>query len=253
MAEEQLKGRVALITGGTRGIGLATAKRLAKAGAVVVVCGRSAVDLPDGIHFMACDVRDPDAVNKMVADITAQFGGVDILVNNAGGSPQADAATASPRFSERIIALNLLAPLYCSQAVYASMQARGGGAIVNIASVSARRPSPGTAAYAAGKAGLIGLTNSLAHEWGPKIRLNSIIVGYIETENTENTYGNDAAQKAISANIAAGRLGKSNEIAEAVLFLVSDAASYVTGAELAVHGGGERPPFLDIVNEHGGS
>jgi NAD(P)-dependent dehydrogenase (short-subunit alcohol dehydrogenase family) len=251
MADEQLKGRVALITGGTRGIGLATAKRLAKAGAAVVVCGRSAVDLPEGIHFMACDVRDAEAVKKMVAEITDKFGGVDILVNNAGGSPPADAATASPRFSERVLALNLLAPLFCAQAVYPSMQARGGGAIVNIASVSARRPSPGTAVYAAGKAGLVALTNSLAHEWGPKIRLNTIIVGYIETENTEATYGNDAAQQAISKNIAAGRLGTGNEIAEAVLFLVSDAASYVTGAELAVHGGGERPPFLDILKEHG--
>ena len=251
MAEEQLKGRVALITGGNRGIGLATAKRLAKAGAVVVVCGRSVVELPEGIHFMACDVRDADSVKKMVADIVAQFGGIDILVNNAGGSPPAVAATASPRFSERVIALNLLAPIHCCQAVYETMQQRGGGAIVNIASVAAKRPSPGTAAYSAGKAGLIAYTNSLAHEWGPKIRLNSIIVGYIETENTENTYGNEAAQKAISANIAAGRLGKSNEIAEAVLFLVSDAASYVTGAELAVHGGGERPPFLDLVAEHG--
>ena len=252
MADEQLQGRVALITGGTRGIGLATAKRIAKAGAVVVVCGRSAVDLPEGIHFMACDVRDADAVKKMVADITEKFGGVDILVNNAGGSPPAIAATASPRFSERVIALNLLAPLHCCQAVYPHMHAHG-GAIVNIASVAAKRPSPGTAVYAAGKAGLVALTNSLAHEWGPNIRLNSIIVGYIETENTEATYGNDAEQQAISKNIAAGRLGKGNEIAEAVLFLVSDAASYVTGAELAVHGGGERPPFLDILSEHAGS
>jgi NAD(P)-dependent dehydrogenase (short-subunit alcohol dehydrogenase family) len=181
----------------------------------------------------------------LVDGIVVRFGRIDILVNNAGGSPQAAAATASPRFSERVVALNLLAPLYVSQAVYPHML--GGGAIVNIASVSAVRPSPGTAAYAAAKAGLLALTKSLAHEWGPAVRVNAIVVGYIETEATESTYGDAKAQAAIGTNIAAGRLGRASEVAEAVLFLASPAASYVTGAALEVHGGGERPPFLDIV------
>jgi NAD(P)-dependent dehydrogenase (short-subunit alcohol dehydrogenase family) len=246
-----IAGKVALVTGGTRGIGLAIARRFAAAGATVVVCGRSAPDGLDGIEFAACDVRDPEAVKAMIDGIADRHGRLDILVNNAGGSPAADAATASPRFSERVIALNLLAPLNLAQAAHRHMQANG-GAIVNIASVSALRPSPGTAAYAAAKAGLLALTRSLAHEWGPVIRINAIVVGYIETEATESTYGDAAAQAAIARNIGAQRLGRASEIAEAALFLASPAASYVTGAALEVHGGGERPPFLDIVKEHAG-
>lgn len=252
MSVTSIEKKVAIVTGGTRGIGLAIGRRLAKAGAIVVACGRSPVELPEGIHFVACDVRDPASVQTMIETVRAQFGGVDIIVNNAGGSPAADAATASPRFSERIVALNMLAPLYVAQAAYEDLKARQ-GSVVNISSVSAVRPSPGTSVYAAAKAGLLALTRSLAHEWGPAIRLNSIIVGYIETEATESTYGDAEAQAAIAANIGAGRLGRADEIAEAVLFLVSPAASYITGAALEVHGGGERPPFLDIVKEHAAS
>lgn len=243
-----LADRVAIVTGGTRGIGLAIAKRLTAAGAKVTVCGRSEPEtpLPDGIRFEACDVRDFEAVQEFVSNVAKRDGRLDILVNNAGGSPEADAATASPRFSNLIIGLNLMAPIYMSQAAHPHMQAHG-GSIINIASVSAIRPSPGTSVYAAAKAGLLGLSRSLAHEWGPTIRMNTIIVGYIETENTEATYGSVEVQQNIASNIGLNRLGKANEIAEAVLFLSSDAASYVTGAELAVHGGGERPPFLDLV------
>lgn len=250
MTAGDIQGKVAVVTGGTRGIGLAIGRRLAAAGAQVVACGRSPVELPDNLHFAPCDVRDPESVRAMIDEVAAQFGGVDILVNNAGGSPPADAATASPRFAERVVALNLLAPLYVAQAAHPHLKARG-GAIVNISSVSAVRPSPGTSVYAAAKAGLIALTRSLAHEWGPAIRLNAIIVGYVETEATETTYGDAAAQAAIAANIAAGRLGRSDEVAEAVLFLASPASSYITGAALEVHGGGERPPFLDIVKTQG--
>ncbi|MHB9879382.1 SDR family oxidoreductase [Pacificimonas sp. ICDLI1SI03] len=247
---QPIKDKVAIVTGGTRGIGRAIATRLSDAGATVIVCGRSAPDdLPESLQFVACDIRDPEAAKTFVDGVADRFGRLDILINNAGGSPEAEAATASPRFAERVIALNLLAPLNLSQAAYAHMQAAGGGAIVNIASVSALRPSPGTTAYAAAKAGLLALGRSLAHEWGPAIRVNAIVVGYIETESTEATYGNEAAQAAIAANIGAQRLGRASEIAEAALFLVSPAASYVTGAALNVDGGGERPPFLDILKE----
>jgi NAD(P)-dependent dehydrogenase (short-subunit alcohol dehydrogenase family) len=242
-----IAGRVALVTGGTRGIGLAIAHRLAEAGARVTVCGRSDAAL-EGLETVACDVRDPQAVRTMVDAIAARHGRIDLLVNNAGGSPDAPLATSSPRLAERVVALNLMAPIYLSQAVYPHMQAQG-GAIVNIASVSATRPSPGTAAYAAAKAGLIALGRSLAHEWGPAIRVNAIIVGYVETEATEATYGRQEAQAAIARNIGARRLGRAEEIADAALFLASPASSYVTGAALEVHGGGERPPFLDIVKE----
>jgi NAD(P)-dependent dehydrogenase (short-subunit alcohol dehydrogenase family) len=245
-----MANKVALVTGGTRGIGRAIALKLAESGMRVVVCGREAVNIPPQIGFIACDVRDPEAVKAMIAEIIAREGGLDFVVNNAGGSPPANAATASPRFSERVIQLNLLAPLHVSQAAYAQLHARK-GAIVNIASVAGARPSPGTAAYGAAKAGLLSLTESLAHEWGPEIRVNAIIVGYIETETTDATYGDAEKQAAIASNIAAGRLGKAEEIAEAVKFLLSPAASYITGAALPVHGGGERPPFLEIVKGQG--
>lgn len=244
-----LAGRVAIVTGGTKGIGLAIARRLRAAGASVAVCGRHQPDaLPDGIAFFPCDVRDPDAVKTFVEQVAGKFGRLDILVNNAGGSPPSELATSSPRFVDKIIALNLTAPIYMAQAAYPFLMKQG-GSIIHIASVSAIRPSPDTTVYAAAKSGLLGMSRSLAHEWGPEIRSNVIIVGYVETENTAATYGSEEAQLAITRNIALQRLARRDEIAEAALFLASPAASYVTGAELAVHGGGERPPFLNIVLE----
>lgn len=248
-----LDGKVALVTGGTRGIGADIARRLLAAGCSVTVCGRNAPAEPvaDGAReaaFLACDVRDPAAVAELVAAIVAAQGRLDILVNNAGGSPQAEAASASPRFSERILQLNLLAPLYVSQAAHRHLEANG-GTIVNIASVSGVRPSPGTAIYGAAKAGLLSLTRSLAQEWGPRIRVNAVVVGLIETEDAAQTYGSEAARRRIAASLPLGRLGRGADVAEAVLFLASAASAYVSGASLEVHGGGERPPFLEIVRQ----
>lgn len=119
--------------------------------------------------------------------------------------------------------------------------------MVNLASVSATRPSPGTAVYGAAKAGLLSLTSSLAQEWGPDVRVNAIIVGLIETETSEQTYGSETAQGQIAESLPLKRLGRGADIADAVAFLASPMAAYVSGAQLAVHGGGERPLFLDIV------
>jgi NAD(P)-dependent dehydrogenase (short-subunit alcohol dehydrogenase family) len=243
-------GRVVLVTGGTRGIGRAIAARFAEAGASVIVCGRTPPSQPGPGAFIACDVRQADNVRTMVDALGAQHGRIDVLVNNAGGSPKAEAATASPRFSEAIIGLNLIAPLHVSQACWRWMQ-ESGGAIVNIASVSALRPSPGAAAYAAAKGGLLALSRTLAQEWAPTIRVNAIIAGLMETENTENTYGTPAAQAEIAASVPLRRFGAGEDIANAALYLASPLANFVTGAELMVHGGGERPPFLDILARHG--
>lgn len=254
-----LDGKVAIVTGGSRGIGASIAATLLEAGAEVVICGRTAPEvLPRGggrgARFLACDVRDPQAVSDFVAAVGKDFGRIDILVNNAGGAPASDAATASPRFHDKIVALNLMAPIHMSQAVHDWMcRNDDGGSIVNIASVSGTRPSPGTAVYGAAKAGLLGLTRSLAAEWGPVIRVNAIVVGLVDSGGDALPYGGPAAQSAIAASLPLKRLGLPADVATATLFLSSAMAAYVSGAVLEVHGGGERPLFLDLVAQHAGN
>ena len=182
----------------------------------------------------------------MVHATVERFGRVDVLVNNAGGSPAVPAADASPRFVAQVVALNLLAPMYCAQAANAVMQGAGGrgGSIINIGSVSGLRPSPGTAAYGAAKAGLINLTRTLAVEWAPKVRVNCVVAGMIATEAAEDHYGGAAGLAAVAATVPLGRMGTPDDVAGACLFLASPLASYVSGAALEVHGGGEGPAFL---------
>ncbi|GAA4365181.1 SDR family oxidoreductase [Nocardioides caricicola] len=236
-----LTGRVALVTGGTRGIGLGITRALLAAGASVVTCSRSDVEPVPGTTHRVCDVRDPDAVQALVGSLDR----LDVLVNNAGGAPAAEAATASPRFHDKIVGLNLLAPLLCSQAANAVMQQQdSGGAIVNISSVSASRPAPTVAAYGAAKAGLDSLTTSLAMEWAPKVRVNAIDVGLCRTEQTDDHYGDDASVAAIERTIPIGRMARPEEVGNVAAFLASDLASYVSGATVACHGGGETPAFL---------
>jgi NAD(P)-dependent dehydrogenase (short-subunit alcohol dehydrogenase family) len=202
----------------------------------VVVCGRTAPS--DDVDFVECDVRDPDAVTAMLTGIVSRLGRLDVVVNNAGGSPYADAATASPRLLQGVVTLNLLAPFYVAQAANAVMQAQDtGGVIVNIGSVAARRPAPGTAAYNAAKAGLSVLTRSLALEWAPKVRVNQVSPGLIATEA-------EHYQPRAASSIPAGRLGSPADVAAACLMLCSPDAGFITGADLYVDGGGEFPAFL---------
>jgi NAD(P)-dependent dehydrogenase (short-subunit alcohol dehydrogenase family) len=245
-----------LVTGGSRGVGRGIADCFLAAGATVVVCGRSEPEAggpSGGTTFLACDVREPDAVTALVDRIVAEHGRLDVAVNNAGGSPPVDAATASPRFSEAIVRLNLLGPLHVAQAANRVMQTQErGGVIVNIGSVSGLRPSPGTAAYGAAKAGLANLTQSLAVEWAPKVRVNAVIGGLIRTEQAELHYGDEAAVARVAATIPLGRLGDPVDVGHACLFLASPMAAYITGANLLVHGGGERPAFLAAVDQPNG-
>ena len=247
-ASLELDGKVALVTGGTRGIGRAIAMRLTDLGCNVYVCGRNVPDdLPAAIAFRAADVRQPDQAAALVDAIANEAGRFDILINNAGGSPPCAAETASAGFVDAILKLNLVAPLTLAQAAHKHMQGRG-GSIVNIASVSGLRPSPGTAVYGAAKAGLLNLTQSLAQEWGrDAIRVNAIIVGLATTETAEATYGDAAAQAAVAASLPLGRMCEGHDVADAVAYLVSPLAQYVSGARLNVDGGGERPYFLDLV------
>lgn len=239
---------VVLVTGGTRGIGRTISDRFAGAGATVVVCGRSEPTEIANATFVACDVRDAEQVDAMVEHIVGEFGRLDVVVNNAGGSPASDAASASPRFSESIVKLNLLAPLFVAQAANRVMQKQhGGGSIVNIASVSGIRPSPTAAAYGAAKAGLLNLTQTLAVEWAPKVRVNAVTAGLIRTEQSHLHYGDDEGIARVSATVPMGRMGEPDDIASACLFLASPMASYISGANLIVHGGGERPAFLGAL------
>ncbi len=242
--------RVVLVTGGAKGVGRGISECFLAAGDTVLVCGREApAQLPrvDGKQalFMACDVRDAAAVDALFAGIAAQYGRLDVLVNNAGGAPFALADQASPRFHEKIIALNLLAPLHLAQKANALMQAAAsGGVIVFVASVSALRPSPGTAAYGAAKAGILSLTQSLAVEWAPKVRVVAVSPGLVRTEQSALHYGDDKGIAAVAATVPLGRLAAPGDVGAACVWLASPAASYVSGSNLVLHGGGERPAFM---------
>ena len=249
-----LNNKVAVVTGGGKGVGKGITERLLEAGAQVVICGRTAPQtLPrcgaKEAIFTSCDVRDVDQIKACIDFTLETCGRLDILVNNAGGAPYAEAATVSPRFSEAIIRLNLIAPLNFAQAANAVMQGQDeGGCIINIASVSTIRPSPGTAAYGAAKAGLVNLGTSLAVEWAPKVRINAIICGLTETEQSHLHYGDDEGIAAVGKSIPLGRMAVPRDIGDSCIFLASPLASYISGASITVHGGGEAPAFLSAAN-----
>lgn len=250
--------KVVLVTGGAKGVGRGISEAFLADGATVLVCGREApANLPivkgNAAQFIACDVRDAAAVDSLFAQIVQKHGRLDVLVNNAGGAPFAMADKASVRFHEKIIALNLLAPLHLAQKANALMQVQGeGGVIVFVASISALRPSPGTAAYGAAKAGILSLTQSLAVEWAPKVRVVAVSPGLVRTEQSELHYGDEAGIAAVTATVPMQRMATPADIGNACVWLSSPTASYASGTNLVLHGGGERPAFLDAasVNKH---
>lgn len=242
-----MTGRVALITGGTRGLGRSLVSAFAAAGYQVATCGRSQPDPSNDrdadTAFFVCDVRDPEQVAVMVTEVRQRFGRIDVLVNNAGGTPYAAAADMSPRLFERVVALNLLAPFYVAQEANRVMQAQpDGGVVVNIGSTSAVRPAAGSAPYVAAKTGLTGLTRALALEWAPKVRVVQVTAGLMRTELVGETYGRDP--DAVAETIPAGRFGTGADVAAACLALCREGMDYVTGSELIVDGGGETPAWL---------
>jgi NAD(P)-dependent dehydrogenase (short-subunit alcohol dehydrogenase family) len=248
--EFDLSGQVVIVTGGGKGVGRGITARFLEAGADVVICGRSEPESPveaggRTAHFRVADVRDLEQARAVVDYASQELGRLDVLVNNAGGAPEADAATVSPRFSEAILRLNLIAPLNFAQAANAVMQPQDeGGCIINIASVSGVRPSPGTAAYGAAKAGLLSLTTTLAVEWAPKVRVNAVTAGMIRTEQSHLHYGDEEGIAAVGATVPLGRIGEPQDVGNACLYLASPLSSYMSGANLLLHGGGEKPAFL---------
>ena len=209
-----------------------------------MTCARRPVE-GSPYEFHSCDVRDDDSVAALIKTIVDQHGRLDVVVNNAGGSPYVLAAESSAKFNTKIVELNLLGPLSVSIHANAVMQEQTqGGSIINVASVSGRRPTPGTAPYGAAKAGMESITSTLAVEWAPKVRVNSVVVGMVETEQSELFYGDADSIAAISRNVPLGRLAKPDDVGWAAAFLASDVASYISGASLEVHGGGEPPHYL---------
>lgn len=247
----QTHTQVVLVTGGTKGIGAGIAKAYLAQGYHVVVCARKEPEeLPRVGNAVACfiraDLKASEDIEMLFEDIVAKFGRLDVLINNAGGSPAAEAAEVSPRFHESIIRLNLIAPLNVAQAANRIMQQQqSGGAIVFVGSISALRPSPGTAAYGAAKAGILSLVQSLAVEWAPKVRLVAVSPGLIETELSHLHYGDENGMKAVANTIPLGRLGLPEDVANACLFASSAQASYLSGSNIVLHGGGEKPTFLN--------
>ncbi len=243
-------GSVVLVTGGTRGLGAGIAGAFLAAGAEVVVCARRKPEpLPEGLTFVTADVRDAADVDRLVAEVEERYGRLDTVVNNAGGSPQALLAGTSPRLHARIVELNLIAPLLVAQRAH-PLLATSGGSVIMIGSSSGTRPSPGTSAYGAAKAGLHHLAACLAAEWAPRVRVNTVVVGLAETEDSADHYGGPAGVARMGAAVPAGRMARPADVAEVCLWLA--VPGYVTGAEILVHGGGEIPAWRRIASGHDG-
>ncbi|MFB7331690.1 SDR family oxidoreductase [Streptomyces adustus] len=237
-------GRTVVVTGGTRGVGAGIARAFAAAGARVVACARRPPpeEPAAGVEFVPLDLRDPPAVRAFFDALPR----LDVLVNNAGGAPYRLLADADAERHARVVELNLLAPLTASLAAYEHLR-RARGAVVMVGSVSGSRPSPGTAAYGAAKAGLEHLARSMAVEWAPHVRVNTLVVGMVRTELSHLHYGGEEGVEAVARTVPLGRLAVPDDIGAAAVFLASDAAAYISGASLLVHGGGERPAFLDAA------
>lgn len=247
--EIDLTGRVVVVTGGGRGVGAGIVDVFVEAGAYVEMCGRSASSLEAEHHtgrttMSRVDVRDPDAVDQWIDGISERHGRIDVVVNNAGGAPFAQFNDSSSRFLDKVLALNFTSAAYVCRSTAKILAATPGSSVVNISSISARRPSPGTAVYGAAKAALESLTQSLAVEWAPDVRVNAVSCGLVATPGSADHYGDAEQYAKVAATIPRGQLATPAEIGQACLLLASPLASHITGAVLSVDGGGEWPAFL---------
>lgn len=236
------KSRVALISGGTRGIGAAVTRRLADADYAVVAIYQSdsgaaaAVSAHPNVEVVQADIADPSSCRTLVDDIVADHGHLDIVVNNAGVLVEKPCADTSVDEWERVVAVNLSAAFHLCRLAVPPMKERRFGRIVNVSSVTAVMGSPAEAAYGAAKAGLHGLTRSLARETARHgITVNCVVPGVFDTDMTLSMP--ERTREAIARMIPVGRRGDPDELARAVAFLVADEAGYVTGSVLTVDGG----------------
>jgi 3-oxoacyl-[acyl-carrier protein] reductase len=242
----RLEGKVALVTGGARGIGREVAGRFADEGARVLVAdrdgdaGRSVVeDLAARgrpAHFVTVDVTVPADVERCVGEAVTKFGRIDVLINNAGITADAWAAKMTDEQWDRVIAVNLTGAFSCIRAVLPPMFGQGSGSIINASSVVGVYGNLGQVNYAATKAGIIGMTRALARELGPRgIRVNAVAPGFIETDMTAKVP--EKVLDLMRSRTPLGRLGRPADVAAAYVFLASDEAAYVTGQVLGVDGG----------------
>jgi NAD(P)-dependent dehydrogenase (short-subunit alcohol dehydrogenase family) len=243
--------RVVVVNGGSRGIGRAIADAFLADGATVVTTGRTEHEpwAPQHRH-LTCDQRDDEAVQQAVGSIRHDLGRIDVLVNNVGGSPRAEFATASPRFLQSVIDLNLVGPLLFARAVNQVMQTQdGGGVIVNISSMAGSEPSPGWIAYGAAKAGLDHATKSLALEWAPRVRVLSLALGSVLTERVREAYEDMAPGNTTRAALTTSALGRPatmDEVTSLCLFVASPRCSYLSGVVLPVHGAGAPTAMFPV-------
>jgi NAD(P)-dependent dehydrogenase (short-subunit alcohol dehydrogenase family) len=246
----RVDGRVALVTGASRGIGSAIAEALAEQGAQVVLSSRKQADLdveadrinarfPEKAVAVAAQAGRPEDLQHLVEEVMSRFSRIDILVNNAATNPYfgpvlgADLAAWDKTFE-----VNLRGVFQLTKLVYEASMEKNGGAVVNVASIGGLRPGLGLGIYNVTKAGVIMLTRQLARELGGKVRVNAVAPGLVKTRFAEALWGNEAILERVLASNPMGRIGMPDEIAGAVAFLASDAASYINGEVLVIDGGG---------------
>ena len=241
-----LTGRVALVTGGSRGLGRAMVQGLAEAGADVIIASRKLEDCRRAAHeverdtgrravAIACHVGRWHELDELVEDAYSKFGRVDVLVNNAGISPLYDSpSSVTEELWDKVLAVNLKGAFRLSALVGERMREAGGGSIINISSVAAVRPGPDVIPYAAAKAGLNAITVALAHAFAPSVRVNCIMAGPFRTD-ISRAWQPETLESL--KRLAMGQAGEPSEIVGAALYLAGDASSFITGAVIPVDGG----------------